>query len=144
MARVKILFDGFQELAERIDKCGSFTFLQQAVNEALEETFKIIQREVESASAIYSSKGGGRKGYATPEMYNAIKKDSKVIWNGSVGEVSVGFDFGQKGGYHSIFIMYGTPRMPKDSKVYNAIKGTKVMEEVYKKQEEVLQSYLLI
>lgn len=142
MARMQILFDGFTDLASKIDKAGES--LEEAVDEALTETFDVVQTEVETSSAIYSSKGGGKKGYATGNMYRAIKQDDKVNWNGKVAEISVGFDFGQKGGYHSIFIMYGTPRIAKDTKVYNAIKGTKVRNEVYKKQEEVLQKYLRI
>ena len=34
------------------------------------------------------------------------------------------------GGLPSIFLMYGTPRMKKDSKVYNAVYGKKTMDEV--------------
>ena len=142
MAKMKILFDGFSDLAEHIDKASDN--LQKAVNEALEATFKIIQTEVENATAIYSAKGGGKKGYSTSRMYQTIIKDGGVKWNGTVAEVSVGFDLSKKYGYHSIFVMYGTPRYPKDSKLYASIKGSRVKEEVAKAQEEILRSYLTI
>jgi hypothetical protein len=38
--------------------------------------------------------------------------------------------------------MYGTPRMAKNPKVYNAIKGTKVKNEIAKKQEEIMKKHL--
>lgn len=142
MAKMSITFKGFDELVSQIDKAGKD--IHQAVDEALGESFDIVQTEVESASAIYSSKGGGRKGYATGGMYRTILKNKSVDWKGPVAEIKVGFDLSQKDGFHSIFIMYGTPRIAKDTKVYNAIKGTKVRNEVYKKQEEVLQKYLRI
>jgi len=142
MARMSIEFDGFKELAEQIDKAGGQ--LEKAVDEALEETFDIVQTETQHASSIYAAKGGGQKGYATGAMYRAIKSGEGVQWKGSVAEVGVGFDFGKKGGYHSIFIMYGTPRMAKDTKVYNAIKGIKTRKRVYEAQQKTMQSYLRI
>lgn len=142
MARMSITFDGFEKLAAEVDRVSGQ--LHEAVDEALEGTFKMVQSETTSASAIYATKGGGRKGYATGKMFAAIKSDDGVQWKGSVAEVGVGFDFEKKGGYHSVFIMYGTPRIAKDSKVYNAIKGTKIRKRVYEEQEKVMKSYLAI
>ena len=138
MARMSITFDGFKDLAADIDRTGGD--LHAAVDEALTATGKYIQEQVTSAAAVYAGKG--RKGYATGEMFNAIKKDSPVQWQGSVAEVSVGFVLGQKGGWHSIFVMYGTPRMAKDQKVYNAIKGSKTKAEVERIQKEIMLKHL--
>ena len=144
MASMKIIFDGFEDLAEAIDKAGGD--LKQAVDEALTETQKIIQTNLTNASAAYSNKG--RKGYAEGDMYSTIIKDGKVEWRGSVAEVKVGFSLLDDGGYHSIFIMYGTPErrnnagISKDTKVYNAIRGVRTRNQIAKKQEEVMQKYL--
>lgn len=138
MARMSITFDGFSDLAADIDRMGGD--LHAAVDEALTATGNFIQKQVTSAAAPYASKG--RKGYAKGEMYNAIKQDPPVIWSGSVAEVSVGFSFAEKGGWHSIFVMYGTPRITKDQKIYNAIKGTKTKQEVERIQQEIMGKYL--
>ena len=38
--------------------------------------------------------------------------------------------------------MYGTPRMAKDTKVYNAIKGAKTKNDIAKIQQEIMQKYM--
>lgn len=144
MAKMSIVFDGFKDLAYQIDKAGGD--VEKAVDEALSDTFDVVQSNLEKASAVYSSKGGGRKGYATSDMYHAIKKDRKIYWKGTVAEVGVGFNLDKsfKGGYHSIFIMYGTPKIAKDSKVYNAIKGTKTKKDIAEAQKKAMIKYLKI
>jgi len=138
MAKMTILFSGFEDLAADVDRSGGD--LEKAVDEALQETAKYIQSQVESAAAPYAAKG--LKGYATGRMYSAIIKDNMVYWNGNIAEVGVGFSLDESSGWHSIFIMYGTPRMAKDTKVYNAIKGAKTKKEIEKIQQEVMQKYL--
>ncbi len=140
MARMSITFKGFEQLAEDIDAIGGD--LQKAVDEALTDTTNYVQGQVTMASAPYAH--GGLKGYATGKMFSAIKKDSLVKWAGLVAEVSVGFNLFQSGGWHSIFVMYGTPRMAKNPAVYNAIKGTKTKNEIAKIQEEVMKKHLAL
>lgn len=142
MAKMSILFDGFAKLAEDIDAVGGD--LHSAVDEALTETQSIVQNNVTTASAIYAAKG--RKGYAKGDMYKSIIDDSRIDWNGSIAEVKTGFSANggatNKGFMHSIFVMYGTPKMNKDVKVYNAIKGTKTRNDIAKKQEEIMLKHL--
>jgi hypothetical protein len=139
MAKMSITFKGFEQLAEDIDAIGGD--LHKAVDEALNESQKIIQNNLQTAAADYSRKGGG-KGYTTGKMYQSIITSPQVEWNGLIGEVKVGFNLSSKGGWHSIFIMYGTPRMAKNQKVYNAIRGTKTKNQIAKKQEEIMQDHL--
>lgn len=138
MAKMSIIFDGFADLAAEIDRAGGD--LKTAVDDALTETQKLVQNNVTNASAPYAHKG--RKGYATGEMYNSIIQHAQIEWTGSIAEVNVGFDLTQKDGFHSIFVMYGTPRMAKDAKVYNAIKGTKTKKQIAEIQEKVMQNHL--
>ena len=137
MARMSIVFDGFADLAGAIDRAGGN--LHNAVDEALTETQKIVQSNVESASAVYAGKG--RKGYATGTMYSRIIRSAEITWNGEVAEVRGGFNLSD-GGWHSIFIMYGTPKMAKDPKVYNAIKGSKTRNQIAEKQQEIMEQHL--
>ena len=138
MARMSITFDGFADLAEAIDRAGGD--VKSAANEALTKTQELVQNNLEHAAAVYAH--GGLKGYATGAMYDSIIKDASVNWIGTVAEVSAGFKISQKGGWHSIFVMYGTPRMAKDPSVYNAIKGTKTKKDIAELQQEVMQNHL--
>lgn len=140
MARMRIIFDGFADLAQEIDKVGGTKHLHAAVDDALLATQKLVQDQVTQASAPYAKKG--LKGYAHGDMVKAMVDDHTVTWIGDIAEVRVGFDLHQKGGFHSIFIMYGTPRMDADKNVYNAIKGSAVREQIAKLQEETLRKYL--
>ena len=140
MAKMKILFDGFEDLAADIDRCGGD--VKEAVTEALQKTQDYVSERTSAAASPYASKGGGLRGYATGKMYNTIIKNHKVDWKGHIAEVSVGFKLRTRGGWHSIFVMYGTPRMSKDKKIYNAIKGTKTKKEIAKIQQEVMQEHL--
>lgn len=140
MAKMSIIFDGFKDLAAEIDRSGGN--LKEAVDEALLETQDWIQNNVRHAAAPYAGKG--LKGYATGAMYKTTIEDGRVEWHGTVAEVSVGFNLDEPGGWHSIFIMYGTPRIKKDQKVYNAIKGKQTLEEIAQLQEEVMRKYLTL
>jgi len=144
MARMQIIFDGFAELAEQIDRAEGD--LHAAVDEALTETQTIVQRELKQAAAPYAPGRPGRKGYATGKMYESIIDSEPVEWAGTVATVHTGFSAAKnKAGFmHSIFVMYGTPKMAKDQKVYNAIKGARVKKKIAEKQEEVLRKYLSI
>ena len=136
MARMSIMFDGFKDLAYMIDQIDS-SALKPAVDKALTETGKLVQEKVNEATLPYAH--GGLKGYATGEMFNALKKDNPVIWTSPyVAEVSVGFNLNEPGGFHSIFVMYGTPRMAKDQKLYNSIKGTRTKHAIALLQEKIL------
>ena len=138
MAKMKIVFDGFADLAYRIDKAGND--LKGAVDEALTATEKLIQDNLEPAVAPYAAKG--LKGYATGAMYAARLTEAHINWKGMIAEVDAGFDLLAKGGYHSIFVMYGTPKMSKDSKIYNAIKGAKTKKMIAEKQKEIMLRHL--
>ena len=138
MARMSITFDGFNELAEMVDKAGAG--LKKAVNEALVDSQKIVQQNLTTGAAVYSAKC--LKVYAHGDMYSTIIGDGAVSWEGSVATVKAGFKLDQNGGWHSIFVMYGTPRMSKDPKVYNAIKGTKTRKEIAKTQDEIMVKHL--
>ena len=161
MAKMKIIFDGFTDLADEIEKAGKN--LKPAVDEALTETQRIIQRATTQAASVYAQKGGGRKGYATGKIYRAILQNPSPEWSGTVASVEVGFDLKKPGGNHSIFVMYGTKSHPvrnqygtprkagarntqttKDTMLFDAIFGTKIRKDVAEAQEEIMRKYLTI
>lgn len=140
MARMSITFKGFEDLAEQVDKAGDK--LKTAVDDALTETQRIVQNNVQQASNVYARKGGGVKGYATGQMFSAIKNNIQIEWSGNVAIIHVGFDLKAPGGFHSIFVMYGTPRMAKNAKVYNAIFGAKTKKQIAEAQKKAMEKYL--
>ena len=143
MAKMSIMFSGFTDLAYKIENAGGEAALREAVNDALTQTAEFVQRQVDKAALPYAEKGGGREGWATGDMYRARKQDQAVVWRSSyIAEVSVGFELYKKGGWHSIFVMYGTPRYPKDSKLYNAIYGNMIQNAIAIAQENIMKEHL--
>lgn len=139
--KMEITFDGFDKLVEEIDRCGGN--LRQAADEALSETQRLVQTEVTKASAIYSTKGGGRKGYATGAMVKKIIKNPEVTWEGTKATVEVGFII-KDAGIHTIFLMHGTPKMQKDQKLYDAVFGEHIKNMIATAQEDIMRKYLTI
>ena len=140
MAKMQILFDGFKDLADAVDRSGAD--LKEAVDDALTKTGDYISSATSSAASRYAKKGGGMKGYATGAMFKTIIKKDHVKWIGDTAEIGTGFKISQKGGWHSIFVMYGTPRMSKDTKIYNAIKGRKTKKEIAEIQQKAMQEHI--
>lgn len=141
MARIGITFSGFDDLAYQIDKAGGN--LKEAVDFALTETAGLVQRKVNQASLPYTKDSKGLKGYATGEMFNALRKDDHVRWvTPTIAEVHAGFNLNESGGWHSIFVMYGTPKIAKDQKLYNSIKGTQIQHSIALLQETIMRGCL--
>lgn len=124
--KMTITFDGFNDLAEILDKCDGN--LKSATTECLEKTNKHIAPKLHDAMKIHRKTG---------KTEGSILDDSKVEWSGSVASIDVGFDI-NNGGLPSIFLMYGTPKMQKDVKLFNAIKGTKTKKEIEELQKEIM------
>lgn len=113
--KMRLEFTGFEEYAERLDKLGGD--LKKTTEKALIETHKLLTPKVEEAFRKHDVK------YSHDTM-KSLKKDARVEWDGSVAAIGVGFKISE-GGFPSIFIMYGTPRMQPDKKVYNSIYGNR-------------------
>lgn len=125
--KMRLEFTGFEEMAERLDQLGGN--LKETTEKALRATHEYITPNIEDAFGSHDIKYS----HATA---NSLKKETSVEWEGSVAEISVGFKISQ-GGLPSIFLMYGTPRIQPDKKLYNAIYGTKTKKEVKAIQEHV-------
>lgn len=125
MAKMKLEFDGFDQVMNRLKKLDGD--IKGTTEKALKATHKIVTAKAEQE--IRRHKRSGR----TEE---SLQRQANIEWNGTVGQVHVGFDI-KHGGLPSIFLMYGTPKIPKDQALYNAFFGEATLKEVFLTQEEV-------
>lgn len=125
MAKTKIEFEGFDEVIARLSQ------LEGDVKGTTEQTLQKTKQHVHESLKLAMQKHN-----RTGATVKSLDEDSRVKWQGSVGSIDVGFDLSD-GGLPSVFLMYGTPRMSKDQKLYNAIYGKKTKDEIMKLQEEI-------
>lgn len=123
--KIGLEFSGFDELIERLDASGGD--VKEAVDKSLEVANKIVSRKLSEDM---------KKHRQTGETEKSIIKNATIEWDGMTASVGVGFDFG-KGGLPSVFLMYGTPRMKPDKKIYNDIYGSKTKKEIGEEQEKI-------
>lgn len=123
--KMGIEFDGFDEVLARISKLNGDT--KNITEDALKQTKRHIHKNLGTAM---------QKHNRTYETVKSLDNESNVEWVGNVASINVGFHLGN-GGLPSIFLMYGTPRMPKDQNLYNAIYGSKTKKEIMQIQEEI-------
>lgn len=127
MARMKGVFDfkEFENLADRLREVGGD--VKKTTEKCLKESHKIITDKLEKD--IKKHKYTGR-------TEDSIRKEADVEWSGSVAEVKVGFQFPE--GLASVFLMYGTPRMKKDRKLYNDVYGKKTKKEISESNNKIV------
>ena len=125
MPKFQVEFDGFDQMLTRLKKLEGDA--KEVTEEALKETFNVVTKKAEAAIKPHRETG---------ETEASLRQKPQIQWQGSVGTVHVGFDM-KSGGLPSIFLMYGTPRMEKDQKLYNAFYGAATKREIHAAQEEV-------
>ena len=118
---------GFDELIERLEVSGG------NVRETVEDCLKVAHSTV--TPKLHSDM---KKHHRTGRTEEAIIDKSKIEWQGMTATVEVGFDL-KNGGMASVYLMYGTPRIPKDTKLYNDVYGSKIKKEIAEKQEVIFQ-----
>lgn len=121
-----VSFAGFERLSQKLESIGGD--LKAASDLALQETHKVVTKKVDAAVA------GSRYNFEhTGKTKASIYRNPKPEWTGPVGEIGVGFDL-TNGGLPSVFLMYGTPRITPDRKLFGAIFSTQTRRDVYKTQ----------
>lgn len=124
-------FDEMYDLADRIEKAGGN--LQQAADKALRDTHDYITPQLSTGIARH---------VATGDTKDSLVESPKVEWITPLkAQVNIGFDFGE-GGWPSIFLMWGTPKMAPDVKLRKAAFGPGVKREVARIQREALEAFL--
>lgn len=138
--RISIDFDGFDEMAERIDKLAGLAGLQKAVEKGLKASKDYVNAEAEKA--MQKSKLPAKGKYSKGDTLQGLDRNTSVDWKdgGTYATVKIGFDLSQN--ITSIFLMYGTPRMAPDKALYNAFYSAKTKRKVKEVQKEVVTEYL--
>lgn len=129
--RIGIELKDLESWAERLEKAGGKIekVAEKCLVAAHETVTPAIQKDM-------------KRHRRTGKTEAAILTEADVTWEGTRASVPVGFNI-KEGGLPSIFLMYGTPRMKKDAKLYNDIYGSKIKKEIAKRQEEIFRDAML-
>lgn len=125
--KIGLQFDGLEEMISQLESVEGD--IKATVDAALRASKQAVNPGIEQAIARHKFTG---------HTEASLDKSMKVDWEGTMASIDIGFNI-KGGGLPSIFLMYGTPRMKKDSKLYNSIYGAKTKRQVAKIQEEVFQ-----
>jgi len=120
-----IVIEGFNEVIERLNKLDGN--VKVTTEKALKETHKIITKKAEEAIRTH---------YITGDTEKSLQKKENIDWYGFTGNVEVGFSISE-GGLAHIFLMYGTPRMKKDQKLWKVFWSKETKAEIMEAQEEI-------
>ena len=135
--RVQFNFEKFSDLIEKFDKAGAD--LEKIMTEVLEDTAEEITNDTFAALAHANLPRSGD--YSTGDTEDSVETDPKVEKNGSMLEVSVGFDKSKLGA--GGWLITGTPKMDPDkplADIYTNKKyENKLMKTVKKKLSEELE-----
>lgn len=121
-----------------LDELGNGDAMKRGVEAALKASKQHVNPLIKKAMANLPAQGK----YATGRTEESIDEEMTVDWQGMRASIKVGFDF-KKSGTTSIFLMYGTPKMPPVNGLKNAIYGSKTQKELAAIQEEALQKVIL-
>lgn len=134
MARKKLYMDGevFGQYAQQLYKLSSMEFLKETTEKALMESKAYVTEKLHQDM---------KKHHRTGRTEASIDDDSGVEWKGTLASVKVGFKISE-GGLPSIFLMYGTPRMQPDRKLYNDVYGAATRRKIQEIQREVFDNAL--
>lgn len=105
------------------------------VTKALEKTHEIVTEKALEAMKKENLPAKGKFSSSATEA--SILREAKVYGIGEALAVDVGFSIGN-GGLASIFLLYGTPRMKKSQKLYDAFFSNATKSEVLTAQEQII------
>ncbi len=133
MARIDIEMEGLGKLLQRIDQLqgNSEEIASKALTKVHEDVTQRIHADME-------------KHHRTGDTEEQIEDTAEVNWLGKTAYVKVGFqiDNATGKGLASVFLLYGTPKMDPDRKLYNDFFGPSTRKRIKETEENVLYEEL--
>ena len=124
--RMALETTGFAELIQSLEKAGKDS--RMAAERALKNGTKAITPGIREAIARHRRTG---------RTEASLDQKDEMNWEGTVAEANIGFRI-RDGGLPSIFLMYGTPRMAPDKRLYNSVYGSTARKAFNEAAEEAL------
>lgn len=142
MARNKIglQVSGLEDYMAKLDEIGGTKAMKRGTEAALRASKQYVNPLIESAMASSNLPAKGQ--YSTGDTKHSIDQDMSVEWEGMTASIKVGFNF-KESGMTSIYLMYGTPKMPPVKGLKAAIYGNKTKKQIAELQEEAIQKVIL-
>ena len=128
MAKIEMQFDGFTDVIHQLEQLE--VDVRQTVTGALQEAGQLVTEQARAAIQPHRRTG---------KTEASLIENPPVEWTGTQAAVNVGFDI-NNGGLPSIFLMYGTPRMKKDIKLYNAVYGAETKKKIEQIERDALDN----
>lgn len=125
--RLSLEFEGFEQVIQDFERMGGN--VKSATEKALKESAKLVTENAKSEI---------KRHRLTGVTEDSLRENMPVEWQGATAEIKVGFDI-KGGGLPSIFLMYGTPKMTPDTKLYNAFYGNSTKKKVHALQEKIFK-----
>lgn len=132
--KIGLQFKGFEEMIEKLDKLGGD--ITATTEKALLDSKELVTSQLLAATTKANYPAHGK--YSTGKTRESIDTEKKVTWNGAVASVDVGFDMSISG-MTSIYLIYGTPKIPKVQAIYNAIYGSATKKKVAEIQQQIFE-----
>lgn len=121
---------GFEELISNLEALNGDT------KRAVEGCLRVASDTV--AAKAKPAMSGHRQ---TGKTAASIVSHEPVKWQGTLASIEAGFNL-KNGGMPSIFLMYGTPKMPKDQALYDAVYGSRTRREIAKRQKAIFDGMI--
>lgn len=119
-------FDGFNDVIRQLEQLE--VDVRETVTDALQEAGQYVTEQARAAIQPHERTG---------KTEASLRENPTVEWTGTEAAVNVGFDI-NNGGMPSIFLMYGTPRIRKYTKLYNAFYGAETKKKIEQIERDAL------
>lgn len=137
--KIGLQVSGLDEYMAKLDEIGGSKAMLRATEAALKASKEYVNPLIESAVATSNLPAKGQ--YSTGDTKHSIDKDMTVEWEGMTASIKVGFNF-KESGPKSIFLMYGTPKMPPVKGLKAAIYGNKTKKQIADVQADAINKVI--